>query len=362
MTSISKKIKRIIRNSVLPFVRFAFYSCNSPKTNKGFIHFNISNIGNYGRYFYLLVKFFQLEGYRVSLERKFSTFQNILEGESYLRYLIEERIISFSRKNKNTLMEFNDSNLSSAYFDFLLPDNKNISDSFFIPISMHPIFYHRNTWAEDIEEGKRIQSIFMAGNFNEQLYGKSNEVNFNVIPRPKLLAILQEKNLTTEIKALDTLEGAIKQDARQKCFIVNTENCRIPINQLRNYLNHFAFYLSCPGVVMPYCHNIVEAMSAGCIPLIQKEYANMMQPPLIDKVNAVFFNTAEDLPQSINMAYNMDENTLTTMQKNVMAYYQNHLTPTAVIENMLSGDFKKFYLLAEQTSVKRFVKAKEKLK
>ncbi len=361
MTSISKKIKRIIRNSVLPFVRFAFYSCNSPKTNKGVIHFNISNIGSYGRYFYLLVKFFQLEGYRVSLERKFSTFQNILEGESYLRYLIEERIISFSRKNKNTLLELNDSNLSSAYFDFLLPDNKNISDSFFIPISMHPIFYHRNTWAEDIEEGKRKQSIFMAGNFNEQLYGRSNEVNFNVISRPQLLTILQEKNLSTEIKALDILDAALQDDGHQKCFIINTENCRIPINQLRNYLNHFAFYLSCPGVVMPYCHNIVEAMSVGCIPLIQKEYANMMQPPLTDKVNAVFFNTMEDLPQSINAAYNMDQTTLTTMQKNVMAYYKNHLTPKAVIEKILSGDFKKYYLLAEQTSVKHFVKAKEKL-
>ena len=192
----------------------------------------------------------------------------------------------------------------------------------------------------------------MAGNFNAQLYGKSNEFNFNVIPRPKLLAILQENNLTTEIKALDTLEGAIKQDAHQKCFIVNTENCRIPINQLRNYLNRFAFYLSCPGVVMPYCHNIVEAMSAGCIPLVQKEYANMMQPPLTDKVNAVFFNTMEDLPQSINVAYSMDQSTLKTMQKNVMTYYKNHLTPKTVIEKILSGDFKKYYLLAEKIAYK----------
>ena len=343
MKSVSKKITRIIRNSVFPYLRFMFYRSNASKTNKGLIHFNISKIGSYGRYFYLLVKFFQLQGYRISIERKFSAFKSIHQGESYLRYLIDERMISFSRKNKNTLLEFNDSNLSSAYFDFLLPHNNNISDCFFVPISMHPIFYHRNTWAEVIEEGERKQSIFMAGNFNEQLYGKSNEVNFNVISRPKLLAILKEKNLASEIKALDSLEVAIKEDAHHKCFIINTEDCRIPINQLRSYLNHFAFYLSCPGVVMPYCHNIVEAMSAGCIPLIQKEYANMMQPPLTDKVNALFFNTAADLPQSISMAYNMDQNTLTTMRKNVMAYYQNHLTPKAVTENLLSGDFKAIY-------------------
>jgi hypothetical protein len=45
---------------------------------------------------------------------------------------------------------------------------------------------------------------------------------------------------------------------------------------------------------MPLCHNVIEAMSVGTIPIIQKEYA-ALYPNLTDNENAVIFNDLEHL-------------------------------------------------------------------
>jgi len=361
MISIFLKFLKQKRKTLIQFIGFLINKSQTHKADKPFIHFNISQINQYSRYFYLLVKFFQIEGYQVSIERKFSNYKKIIEGEIYLKYLIDEKTISFCSKKKNTLKEFNDSNLSPAYFNFLLEKKSNSSNEFFIPIAMHPIFYNRNTWSKPIGNSKSNHSVFMAGNFNSALYGNSNEKHFKVLSRTTIYQILHQRSALTAIESIDELDRMLVQEVKRQCIIVNAEKCRIPINTLRIYLNQFTFFMACPGVVMPYCHNIAEAMSAGCIPLIQKEYAEMMHPPLTDKVNAIFFHSANDLTDSLQSAYNLSEAAIADMQKNVLNYYNNHLTPKAVVNKLLSNSFQKYFLLAEQTSVNLFEKGKYNL-
>jgi len=307
------------------------------------------------------VKFFHIEGYHITVERNFSTYKNMMEGEIYLKYLIDEKIISFCGKKKNTSKEFNDSNLSPAYFDFLLNKAGNTSSKFWIPIAMHPIFYNRGTWNQPIENAEKKHAVFMAGNFNTELYGNSNEKHFNVLSRTSLYKILHAQGALTAITSIDELNRLLEKELNNQCIIVDAEKCRIPINTLRSYLNRFSFFLACPGVVMPYCHNIVEAMSAGCIPLIQKEYAEMMQPPLTDQVNAIFFHSADDVTDTLQKIYHLHEAAVTAMRQNVMHYYNQYLTPKAVVSQMLSASFTTYYLLAEQTSVRIFEKSKRSL-
>lgn len=300
-----------------------------------------------------------MEGFDVSLQRKFSTFNELLTGELYLKYIIDEKIVCFSTNAAKGAIVMDDFNLSPHYFEFLLSQNNEEPNRFFIPITMHPIFYHRNTWNAPIEHSKRKHSIFMAGNFNDELYGNSNEKHFNVLSRTTLYKILLQKGALTAIDSMDDLNRILDQEANHQCIIVNAEICRIPINALRSYLNRFSFFMACPGVAMPYCHNIVEAMSVGCIPLIQKEYALMMHPPLTHKVNAILFSSSEDIIETIQEIYSMNEAAIEVMSNHVKAYYNNHLTPTAVVNKIINSTNSTFYLLAEQTSVGLLDKARK---
>jgi len=93
---------------------------------------------------------------------------------------------------------------------------------------------------------------------------------------------------------------------------------------------------------MPYAHNLVEAMSVGAIPLIQKEYAEIIHPPLRHLVNAIVFIDLPDLLEKIDFTYNISEDLLTNMKDNVVTYYQEYLTPKVVINQLVNKKYKKF--------------------
>jgi hypothetical protein len=75
------------------------------------------------------------------------------------------------------------------------------------------------------------------------------------------------------------------------------------MEELRPTLSHFNFFLACPGFIMPYSHNVVEAMSVGAIPVIQDTYAHMFFPTLKHNINAIIFTDLGDLSQINRTAF-----------------------------------------------------------
>jgi hypothetical protein len=102
---------------------------------------------------------------------------------------------------------------------------------------------------------------------------------------------------------------------------------------------------------MPYAHNIIEAMSVGCIPIIQKEYAQMFFPALQNQMNAIIFRDLSELVSQIKIALNLPESQIGFMRKEVTKYYTNHLTPLALRHKLLNCSYRKIYLQAEHNSV-----------
>ncbi len=317
------------------------------------VHFDVIQLQLYGRYFYVLAKFFAIEGYQITLNRNFAIFNEILGGESYLQYLIKEKIVAF-KKSKTPIICFNEKNLLPNYFNFLLPSNNSVDPAFYIPISMHPNFYHHDVHLFNLENIEKKKSIFMAGNFDIRFYGDEPERHFNVLSRNKIYDQLLTRNFLTIIKSASELTSFLMSNSDHKCIIIKTDSFRMHFEEYRKYLSQFSFFLACPGVVMPYCHNIAESMSVGCIPIIQKEYAEMMHPPLVDGHNSLFFNNAENLSVVIEKAYGLRNEVVSQMSNNVLDYYNTHLTPKSVVNKIASANNAKYYLLAEQTSVKLF--------
>jgi hypothetical protein len=74
---------------------------------------------------------------------------------------------------------------------------------------------------------------------------------------------------------------------------------------------------------MPLCHNIVEAMSVGCIPLTN--YADWLSPPLTDGVNCLRFRDRDDLLSRVHDVRSAGSETIARLRRGVIEYYDRHL-------------------------------------
>lgn len=352
-----KKIKLIksisrLKKKIFNISKFVFYknpdTCNNQKT----IFINVKDVKQYARYFYIIVKFFHLEGYTIVLPRKYSQFKQIINENLFIKLLLKERIINFKKRDQFKFsIELNEQNLSADYFRFLMSRISDDNQTYHIPMTLFPLMYHKGIWNSPLVNENRKKSIFMIGNFDPNQYNGINKTPFGVHSRIELYETLKHKNELTFFNSFNALKEFINSKEDYKCILIKNSDFKIPIENIRPILSKFSFFLACPGIVMPHSHNLIEAMSSGTIPVIQKKYAEMLHPPLQNTINCIQFADENDLPNALKLAYNLSENKIIELSKNVSTYYNNFLTPRAVVENIENRRNGRFYLLAEHKSV-----------
>jgi hypothetical protein len=102
---------------------------------------------------------------------------------------------------------------------------------------------------------------------------------------------------------------------------------------------------------MPFSHNIIEAMSVGCIPIIEENYALKFQPSFIHLENALIFkHSQENLVETIDLAFSLGDVKLHEMINNVRNYYSSYLTPKKVIQQLMDVEPSTCFLNAEAFS------------
>lgn len=321
------------------------------------IYIDIKNIKQYARYIYLLVKFFNIEGYQVYLPKKYSIYKAIIHENLFIKILLKENLINFKAlSNTQKIIVLNDNNLSPDYFNFLLQQSSK-EHSYHIPMTMFPRMYQLNLWNLPVYDGKRKKSTFMIGNFDAIEYSQIREADFGVASRIKLYDMLFEQNILTSFDSYQELKKFIESEEDKKCIIIKSETFKINLENIRPLLGKFSFFIAFPGIVMPPCHNLIEALSVGTIPIIQKNYAATLQPPLIDNINSIQFENENDIIEKINWSYTLSDSKIDEMKTKAMEYYTHYLTPKSVVESIVSDPKRKFYLLAEQKSVEIFQQA-----
>ena len=198
----------------------------------------------------------------------------------------------------------------------------------------------------------------MAGNFSEVDYNRiENEMLFGVCTRGKIYAYLNKKNLLFPIDHFIDLQQFFESKTDNKILLVNSLKGGVPMDLLRQVLNSFDFFFAMPGVVMPFSHNIVEAMSAGCIPFIQEQYAKLFWPALHNGEQSITFTGLDDLEDKINYLFTLPEDEIELMRNKVIDYYNNYLVPKNVVDRIAKNNFEKIYLQAEGASVAIFKKS-----
>jgi len=133
-------------------------------------------------------------------------------------------------------------------------------------------------------------------------------------------------------------------------MIVDRKRTNIKATLLPRYLIRSNFFLALPGVVMPLCHNVIEAMFFGAIPILM--HNNLFHPPLVHMHNCLVYSSHEELKHILNELKNLSHEKINFMRLNVLEYYENHLSSSAVIKNLLNTEANAVFLNAEYQSVK----------
>lgn len=95
-----------------------------------------------------------------------------------------------------------------------------------------------------------------------------------------------------------------------------------PRNWLRE-LGDADFFVCLPGSHMPMCHNAIEAMMSGAIPILA--YGDWFSPHLREGVECLTYRNLDELRSAIERAMAMDEESVRAMRLRVRYYYDKYL-------------------------------------
>ena len=203
------------------------------------------------------------------------------------------------------------------------------------PVFVHPRIAGRLPFHYEIATARPAR-IFFGGNTAEDKYDKDviGEV-YSMLTRREMLetAVLQGGPENVHRPA-DAMEWLGSGDAHP-FVLIETRRTKIPATHWLEALSRADFFLACPGVGMPLCHNLVEAMAAGAIPVLQ--YADYLDPPLRHGVNCLAFHDAESLRQAISRALAMADDEIRALRQGVMTYYHDQLAPGAFARRLSGG-------------------------
>lgn len=128
------------------------------------------------------------------------------------------------------------------------------------------------------------------------------------------------------------MDELFKGDYINKCVIIDTGKLWIDDQCWLENLSKSDFFLCPPGISMPMCHNAIEAMSVGTIPIIN--YPEWFSPSLIHMENCIIYDDETDLLDKIDCALNLEKPKLAEMRKKVIDYYNSHLNPVSFINKL----------------------------
>jgi hypothetical protein len=293
---------------------------NSGRASISFEHLNVTDDLDYGRhYVYLLFALTRIRAVGCSVRDARRAWEWLP-----LRDFIKSIRINWRSPQYGILLS------ESKRGEHILHINPNYYSShpaghrLFAPYFAHPEFYRAGLHNEvrEMRRQTRNVKIFFAGTVSS-VY--SDSFRFPILSRDKVLGHIATK-----------FEWAIKSELSRNdsrpILIVSTSYPGNDTNKyklsLREYLDvtsRSGFFICPPGWLVPHCHNLIEAMSVGTIPITN--YHLYMRPPLTPDGNCLAFSTVEELERVINRALCMPEEEIQRLREGVISYYEEHIEP-----------------------------------
>ncbi|GAB3288122.1 hypothetical protein [Hymenobacter tenuis] len=231
-----------------------------------------------------------------------------------------------------------------------------------MPYAMHPDIYKNGQYESifSLRSTRKKIKIFFAGNISDIYYNNDilNKV-FNIMTRWEIVNNLKMGLLDHLIEKFNYKKHIIESDFTNKLVLnvwdqnekLNSES-HIPYSEWLATISKSVFFLHCPGISVPQCHNQIESISVGCIPIT--EFPDMFDPPLIDGFNAITFEGEEGLIAAITRVLNLSKEDCEIMKNNVIDYYDNYLSPQKFLNKLLEfsvdNTCNKFYVISDYST------------
>jgi hypothetical protein len=303
-----------------------------------------------GRYPFHILHNFSEGGYNVYLYKKMN-FKKYLNLCKYGQFIYSIKNLKFLDKLPSDpsqyILAFDDENLPSdvinkkwkkiVYVNAFKPGHWKLGKKWlWIPYFIHAyqVKYKQNQRLADYRSKKKKIRAFFAGNTRKDYYSNPNlKKSYGQPTRNQSLKALSEADASTIVAVRNVKELYALIDAdnsySNKCIIFDTNRFTIHPKRWLNILSRMDFFFCFSGTDLPMCHNAIEAMALGDIPIIS--YQNWFFPPLEHKKNAIVYTDEEDLKKKIKEVLSLDESTIAQLNANVIDYYENHLSAKSFI-------------------------------
>ncbi|MFB9077326.1 ATPase [Flavobacterium procerum] len=144
-----------------------------------------------------------------------------------------------------------------------------------LPYIMHP----GNYMQREVNKLPKKAGILMSGNFEEKIYNtKTIKSNFGLLNRWEIYQEVIKYNELISISGTDFVNELDSNRFDGKFVLMKWQSGAIPTHKWRHYLSATDFIFCAPGMTMPMCHNVLEAMPVGVIPILN--YPNWLNPSL----------------------------------------------------------------------------------
>jgi hypothetical protein len=169
---------------------------------------------------------------------------------------------------------------------------------------------------------RKIAALFI-GNIDADYNNEKTKALFSINTRRETFSAVAEitqKALYMPKTLEDFLEKIRSGALKNKIVLLNINDFRIPNTLWFDILLETDFFIYMCGYIQPYCHNQIESMLAGCIPVTQ--FRRFFIPSFEHEKTALLFDTFDELKKLlVEIAEGKYNAKKTLMRKNISAYY-----------------------------------------
>jgi hypothetical protein len=343
----------LLKNLLTIHIILIFKAGYQRNTGKGVLYLDLHNFFLERVYAHLIYAFKE-ENYTILIKYNPEFLANLTEYGVWIVSLDRVQLTFTEPIVSQNLIYMFDHDYPNSKFNFrvkisdeVLSEEARRHPDKFLPFPMIPRLYYEGLHKEihSLRFFQKKLKVFFSGNFNRDQYDNPIfEKYFNKLSRIALLEAIKDNLTSDEIILTNDLTEAISDVYINK--IVISAWSRISLNQKsikgrienKDWLKTLSgadFLLACPGFVQPMCHNLIEAMSVGVVPIL--EHPEFLNPPLEHKVNAIIFSGASDLCEKLREVLMMDPIQIRSMQQNVISYYDQHLSLAAACRLLVTS-------------------------
>lgn len=235
------------------------------------------------RYLLIFLCFFRSGNNRLQVVPHWGLIRNALRLK-FKRLLLQSEMLAFGKPSEEGNILIHDSlkNSSSEGIQISFQEYPQINrHQLMFPYTLHPAYYLDDTHLRlrSFRDQPRKVRILFSGNYRRESYSSPRfREYYGLLSRYEIFESCRDHlgDRFVLVSSQEELDAYLSGEYCNQLLWIDTSRFRIPKDQWLRYLGMSDFFLACPGMAMPFAHNMIEAMSVGAIPVT--EYGDYYPP------------------------------------------------------------------------------------